>query len=57
MNLSYRIGWTVFRALYATYFRWRVFGMENVPLSGGVMVFVDQTAKDFFTTNQVRGRR
>ena len=38
MNLSYRIGWTVFRALYATYFRWRVFGAENVPLSGGVIL-------------------
>jgi len=38
MNLSYRIGWTVFRALYATYFRWRVYGAENVPLSGGVIL-------------------
>jgi len=38
MNLSYRIGWTVFRALYATYFRWRVFGAENVPPTGGVIL-------------------
>jgi 1-acyl-sn-glycerol-3-phosphate acyltransferase len=38
MNLSYRIGWTLFRVLYATYFRWRVFGAENVPLSGGVIL-------------------
>ena len=38
MNLSYRIGWTVFRAVYATYFRWRVFGAENVPLTGGVIL-------------------
>src|ERR1022692_2993162 len=38
MNLSYRIGWTVFRAVYATYFRWRVFGAENVPESGGVIL-------------------
>ena len=32
MNLSYRIGWTFFRAMYATYFRWRVFNPERVPL-------------------------
>jgi 1-acyl-sn-glycerol-3-phosphate acyltransferase len=38
MNLSYRIGWNLFRAVYATYFRWRVFGAENVPLSGGVIL-------------------
>ena len=38
MNLSYRIGWTFFRVMYATYFRWRVFGAENVPLQGGVIL-------------------
>lgn len=38
MNFSYRIGWTLFRAIYATYFRWRVFGAENVPLQGGVIL-------------------
>lgn len=38
MNLSYRIGWTLFRAVYATYFRWRVFNAERVPLSGGVIL-------------------
>jgi 1-acyl-sn-glycerol-3-phosphate acyltransferase len=38
MNLSYRLGWNLFRAVYATYFRWRVFGTENVPLSGGVIL-------------------
>jgi 1-acyl-sn-glycerol-3-phosphate acyltransferase len=38
MNLSYRIGWTMFRAVYATYFRWRVFNPENVPLEGGVIL-------------------
>ena len=38
MNLSYRIGWLCFRTLYATYFRWRVFGAENVPLTGGVIL-------------------
>ena len=38
MNLSYRIAWHLFRAVYATYFRWRVFGAENVPLQGGVIL-------------------
>ena len=38
MNLSYRIAWVTFRAMYATYFRWRVFGAENVPQSGGVIL-------------------
>jgi len=38
MNLSYRIGWSVFRVMYATYFRWRVFGAENVPVNGGVIL-------------------
>ena len=38
MNLSYLIGWTCFRIMYATYFRWRVYGAEHVPLSGGVIL-------------------
>jgi 1-acyl-sn-glycerol-3-phosphate acyltransferase len=38
MNLSYRIGWTCFRMMYAVYFRWRVFGADNVPLKGGVIL-------------------
>src|SRR3974390_1146755 len=38
INLSYRIGWNCFRLMYATYFRWRVFGAENVPLKGGVIL-------------------
>jgi 1-acyl-sn-glycerol-3-phosphate acyltransferase len=38
MNLSYRIGWTCFRLMYATYFRWRVYGTENVPEQGGVIL-------------------
>jgi 1-acyl-sn-glycerol-3-phosphate acyltransferase len=38
MNLSYRIGWHVFRLIYSTYFRWRVFGAEHVPLTGGVIL-------------------
>ena len=38
MNPSYRLGWLVFRAMYATYFRWRVFNAENVPVRGGVIL-------------------
>src|ERR1035438_2690350 len=38
MNFSYRLGWLCFRTLYATYFRWRVFNAENVPLTGGVIL-------------------
>jgi 1-acyl-sn-glycerol-3-phosphate acyltransferase len=38
MNLSYRIGWTCFRMMYAVYFRWRVFNPERVPLKGGVIL-------------------
>jgi 1-acyl-sn-glycerol-3-phosphate acyltransferase len=38
MNLSYRIGWSCFRMMYATYFRWRVFNSERVPLQGSVIL-------------------
>jgi 1-acyl-sn-glycerol-3-phosphate acyltransferase len=38
MNLSYRCGWLFFRTVYATYFRWHVYGAENVPATGGVIL-------------------
>jgi len=38
MNLSYFIGWCSFRFLYATYFHWRVFNVERVPMKGGVIL-------------------
>ena len=38
MNLSYRLGWSCFRLMYATYFRWRVFNPERVPLTGAVIL-------------------
>jgi 1-acyl-sn-glycerol-3-phosphate acyltransferase len=38
MNPSYRIAWLSFRAMYAVYFRWRVFNPERVPLTGGVIL-------------------
>jgi 1-acyl-sn-glycerol-3-phosphate acyltransferase len=38
MNFSYRLGWIFFRALFAVYFRWRVFNPERVPQTGGVIL-------------------
>ncbi len=38
MNLSYRLGWIFFRALFAVYFRWRAFNPERVPQTGAVIL-------------------
>jgi 1-acyl-sn-glycerol-3-phosphate acyltransferase len=38
MNPSYFIGWSLFRFVYATYFRWRVFHPERLPLTGSVIL-------------------
>ena len=38
MNFVYRIGWTLFRVMYATYFRWSVLHPERVPLQGAVLL-------------------
>jgi 1-acyl-sn-glycerol-3-phosphate acyltransferase len=38
MNPSYYIGWSLFRLMYATYFRWRVFNPERVPVQGPVIL-------------------
>jgi 1-acyl-sn-glycerol-3-phosphate acyltransferase len=38
MNVSYFIGWHGFRVLFATWFRWKVFHAERVPLSGSVIL-------------------
>jgi 1-acyl-sn-glycerol-3-phosphate acyltransferase len=38
VNFVYRIGWTCFRVMYATYFRWRVFHPERVPTDGAVLL-------------------
>jgi 1-acyl-sn-glycerol-3-phosphate acyltransferase len=38
MNFVYFLGWCFFRTIYATYFRWRVFHPERVPLEGPVIL-------------------
>jgi 1-acyl-sn-glycerol-3-phosphate acyltransferase len=38
MNLSYFLSWSVFRFAYATYFRWRIYNPERVPLEGPVII-------------------
>jgi len=38
MNLSYRLGWNFFRAMFAVYFRWSVFNPERVPQKGPVIL-------------------
>ena len=38
MNPSYFVGWSMFRFVYATYFRWRVFHPERVPVIGPVIL-------------------
>ena len=38
MNLSYRLGWTFFRLMFATYFRWRIYNPERVPPTGPVIL-------------------
>jgi len=38
MNPLYFIGWSFYRTLFATYFRWRVFHSERVPRTGPVIL-------------------
>jgi 1-acyl-sn-glycerol-3-phosphate acyltransferase len=38
MTRSYRCGWRFFRAVFALYFRWRVFNPERVPITGPVIL-------------------
>ncbi|MGA2747349.1 MAG: lysophospholipid acyltransferase family protein [Verrucomicrobiota bacterium] len=38
MNPCYRAGWLFFRAVFALYFRWRVFNPERVPARGPVIL-------------------
>lgn len=38
MPWGYRLGWYAFRAVFAGYFRWRVFHAERVPVDGPVIL-------------------
>jgi 1-acyl-sn-glycerol-3-phosphate acyltransferase len=38
MTASYLAGWCFFRAVFASYFRWKVFNSERVPLEGPVIL-------------------
>ena len=38
MGVTYWIGWTLCRCIYATYFRWKVYHPERVPVSGPVIL-------------------
>ncbi len=38
MNIAYYIGWCGYRTLFKSYFRWRVYNAERVPLEGGVIL-------------------
>ena len=38
MKPAYYVGWSFYRCLFATYFRWRVYNPERVPLTGPVVL-------------------
>jgi len=38
MNFAYFIFWCLFRFFFATYFRWRIYERERVPLEGPVIL-------------------
>ncbi len=38
MNPVYWLGWVIFRSVFATYLRWRVFHPERVPIEGPVIL-------------------
>jgi len=38
MTTSYRIGWRLFRLIFSSYFHWRVFHPERVPIEGPVIL-------------------
>lgn len=38
MGLSYHIGWTLFRFMYATYFHWRVHRADRIALQGPIIL-------------------
>lgn len=38
MNFVYWVGWSLFRLMFSTYFRWRVLNAERVPHDGSVIL-------------------
>jgi 1-acyl-sn-glycerol-3-phosphate acyltransferase len=38
MNLIYWTGWTIFRCFFTLYFRYRAEGVQNVPMTGAVLL-------------------
>ncbi len=38
MKPAYYVGWSFYRCLFATYFRWRVYHPERVPMTGPVVL-------------------
>ena len=38
MGVTYWIGWTLCRCIFATYFRWKVYHSERVPVTGPVIL-------------------
>ena len=38
MNTVYFLGWSFYRCLFATYFRWSVYNSERVPVKGPVIL-------------------
>lgn len=44
MNLSYFLGWSLFRLIFKFYFRWRVYNPERVPVTGPVILASNHTS-------------
>jgi 1-acyl-sn-glycerol-3-phosphate acyltransferase len=44
MGFSYWIGWTASRCIFATYFRWKVYHPEGVPLYGPVILAANHSS-------------
>src|SRR5437763_14510963 len=38
MNFPYFVSWLLFRLIFATYFRWRIFNGSRVPMEGPVIL-------------------
>lgn len=38
MSFVYRVTWIILRCIFGTYFRWRLHGVDNVPVTGPVIL-------------------